>query len=286
VTSLAAIEPKDVAPYLKSLSIEEESVAPGRYIGKFTVRFLPNKMGPLFAKFGVKIDSKQSPAILVLPAWSANGAVTLWDDNPWQKAWRSLNATQARVPIIVALGDAEDAKIITPADVVANDAVKLEALRRRYDVAGVLVAYAEPALTGGVNVKISGQSPIGQVKIEKTYTSDDGTVDGAAAAAARRFQELMTAKFDSDEAKFAGNKQTVSYLPVAVPFSSPSQWNGIRSRMLSTPGVRGVDVTSLAADGAVIKLGYSGDVQSLVDAFQLSGLQFTQIGESWSIVPL
>jgi hypothetical protein len=283
VASLAGVEPKDVEPYLKSLSIERESVAPGRYIGKFTVRFLPNKMAPLFAKYGVKIDSKQSPAILILPVWSSNGTVTLWDDNPWRKAWAALDATQARVPIIVALGDAEDAKIITPADVVANDAVKLEALRRRYDVAGVLVAYAEPAPTGGVNARIDGTSPIGKVKIEKTYLADDGTVESASVVAAKRFQELMTAKFNSDEAKFTGNKPSANYLQVAVPFNSPSQWNGIRSRILSTPGVKGVDVTSLAADGAVIKLQYNGELSGLTEAFQLSGLQFTQIGESWSI---
>ncbi len=284
--TVANVEAKDVEPYLKSLSIEQESVAPGRYIGKFTVRFLPDKMGALFAKYGVKIDAKQAPAILILPAWNANGAVTLWDDNPWRKAWQSLEASQARVPIIVALGDAEDAKIISPADIVASDAVKLEALRRRYDVAGVLVAYAEPAPTGGVNARIDGQSPIGKVKIEKTYVSEDGSVEGASIVAAKRFQELMTAKFNSDDAKFAGNRPASNYVEVAVPFTSPSQWNGIRSRILSTPGVSGVDVTSLAADGAVIKLQYTGEIYGLTDAFQSSGLQFTQSGDSWSIQPM
>jgi hypothetical protein len=153
-------------------------------------------------------------------------------------------------------------------------------------VSGVLVAYAEPAATGGVNVKINGLSPIGQVKIEKTYTGDDGTVEAAAQAAAKRFQELMTAKFNSDEAKFGTGKQVANALPVAVPFSSPSQWNGIRSRILATPGVKGVDVSSLGADGAVIKLMYSGELSELGSAFEAAGLQFTQLGGSWSIQSL
>ncbi len=41
----------------------------------------------------------------------------------------------------------------------------------------------------------------------------------------------------------------------------PSEWNGIRSRILSTPGVIGVDVSSLGGDGAVISLMYVGDLR-------------------------
>ena len=42
---IAKLEAKDVLPLLKSLSIEQEGTGPGHYIGKFTVRFIPDK-GP------------------------------------------------------------------------------------------------------------------------------------------------------------------------------------------------------------------------------------------------
>ena len=37
-------KPDEITPFLKSLSIEQETSAPGRDIGKFTVRFLPSKI--------------------------------------------------------------------------------------------------------------------------------------------------------------------------------------------------------------------------------------------------
>ena len=63
----------------------------------------------------------------------------LWEDNPWRKAWLSLNAQQAQIPIIIPLGDQDDSSILTPQDAVNGDPVKLEALRRRYDVKTLLV---------------------------------------------------------------------------------------------------------------------------------------------------
>ncbi len=286
--AMIAADPKDVMTYLKSLSIEEESFSPGRYIGKFTVRFLPNKVSPLFRKYGVTLTTEQAPATLVVPVWKVDGTTQIWETNPWRTAWLNLGASHAKVPIIVALGDAEDVKLLATTDLTALDPVKLEAMRRRYDVQGILLAFAEAEGAGSVKVKIEGDSTIGKVKIEKIYASDNNTLEGAAIAATKRFHELMVRKYNSDEQKLASKKKgsdrnTVS---VAVPFSSPSQWNGIRSRILSTPGVKGVDVSSLDGDGAVIRLLYSGDLEILGSSFQSAGLQFKQIGSTWMIEPL
>jgi hypothetical protein len=290
--AVSVLEAKDVLPMLKSLSIEEESISPGRYIGKFTVRFLPEKVRPVFAKHGVELADDQGPPILVIPVWSDNTGAKLWEDNLWRLAWQNLRAERSAVPTIVVLGDAEDQKLLTAADVVNNDAVKLEAIRRRYDVKSVLLAQASPAVTGGINVRIEGDSPIGRVKIDKTYTDDVGDLQGSANLAVGRFHELMVSKYRSDKAKIAAAKaeeeeakRGPQSVPVAVPFASVSEWNSLRSRILSAPGVVGVDVSSLGADGAVIRLLYRGKVEALAGGFGSAGLAFSRVGESWVIQP-
>jgi hypothetical protein len=289
---MATFEPKDIMPMLKSLSIEEEAISPGRYQGKFTVRFLPKKLAPIFEKYGIVLQSDQGPPILIIPVWSENGITKLWEDNPWRAAWADLNAAQTAVPVIPALGDAEDQKLLTAADIDANDALKLEAIRRRYDVKSVLVAQAMPAVTGGVAVRIEGDSPIGRVKIDKTYADETGAIPSSAALAVTRFHALMVEKYQKDQAKLAAAKAEEESarlgpksVPVAVPFSSPSQWNGIRARILAAPMVRGVDVSSLGADGAVIQLLYKGQIESLPASFASAGLQFSQVGGTWVIQP-
>jgi hypothetical protein len=140
---IAELEPEKVMPLLKSLSIEQESTAPGRYIGTFTVRFQPAKIKSLFGGFGVNVSGEQAKPILLIPVWKTANGLALWEDNTWLKAWRDLHLEQDVVPIIIPLGDAEDTTTLTPEDVAKLDAVKLEALRRRYDVKTMLVATGE-----------------------------------------------------------------------------------------------------------------------------------------------
>ncbi len=54
---------------------------------------------------------------------------------------------------------------------------------------------------------------------------------------------------------------------MAVPFAGPSEWNRLRSRILSTPGVVGLDVSSLGGDGAVVKLTVMGDMDTIEETF-------------------
>ncbi len=290
---LSSMRLKDIAPYLKSLSIEQESSAPGRYIGKFTVRFLPDKMRQLLSRYGVVVPSAQAPAVVVIPLWNAPDGPLLWEDNLWRQAWLDLGAEQALVPLIVPLGDLEDTGTLTAADALAGDPVKLEAIRRRYSAAAVLVAAAAPAEGNGIRATIAGRTPQGQVKFDKTYTSGEATLEASAALAVRRFQAVMIENYRRGEAAAAaeavasdqGSGPSQS-LPVAVPFASPSQWNGIRSRILATPNVIGVDVTTLDASGAVIRLMFVDTIQALQANMQGTGLVLSRVGGTWMIEPM
>jgi Uncharacterized protein conserved in bacteria (DUF2066) len=288
-TELAKLDAKQVLPMLKSLSIEQEVISPGRYQAKFTVRFLPDRIKPLFARLGVKLPAEQGPPMLVIPVWTADGKTIVWDDNPWRKAWLDLNATQAQIPLIIPLGDQEDASTLSPQDVADNNVVKLEAIRRRYDVKTMLVAYAEPVEGGGIHAKMIGTSPIGKMTFDKIYTADSGTVNDSASLGAQRIHQVMLEKFKSDVAKIVAAKAAAAgplSIPVTIPFNGPSEWNGLRGRILSTPGVLGVDVTSLDGQGAAAQLKYSGTVEDVANSLQASGLRLTRDGGSWVISAL
>lgn len=287
---LARLDDKRIIPLLKSLSIEEEKISPGRYQGRFTVRFLPEKIKPIFASVGIQLPQSQGPAMLVVPVWqNEQGQTSLWDDNVWRKAWQNLNAQQAQIPLIIPLGDQDDSSTLSAQDAVNSDPIKLEALRRRYDVKTLLVAFAEPAPDGGIHAHMVGSSPLGKITIDKIYKADTGTLNDSAIMAAQRFHTLMIEKFRNDQAKIAAksaNPNAPQSIAVAIPFTSPTQWNGLRARILSTPGVMGVDVTSLDAEGASARLVYSGDLQDMQSSFQASGLEMLRTAGTWIIQPI
>ena len=57
----------------------------------------------------------------------------------------------------------------------------------------------------------------------------------------------------------------------------------MRARILSTPGVVGLDVTSLDIQGASARLLYNGAVEDLSNSFQAAGLRLDQQGTGWVI---
>lgn len=286
VSEIETMETKDILPFLRSLSIEQESISPGRYQGKLTVRFLPDRIKSFYGARGIKVTSVQGPAFLVLPMWKSANGLQLWEDNPWRQAWINLRAEQSQVPIIVPLGDLDDSEIISAQDVLSGDEVKLEAMRRRYDVRAVLIAYAEADGNGGIRATMNGNTPLGKITFDKVYRDESGDLLASAQLATKRFHMVMVEKFRSDASRMAAGEVRRETLSVAVPFSGPSDWNRVRSQILSTPGVVGLDVSSLAGDGAVVKLTVSGDLFTVQESFKASGLQLFQTGDAWVIQPI
>jgi hypothetical protein len=294
VEAVKSYEPKQVLPYLRSLSIEEESISPGRYKGRLTVRFLPSKIKALYGEFGVKVAAEQGPVFLVLPIWTADGLQVLWEDNPWRQGFSLLRAEQSTVPLLVPLGDAEDRSLLAVTDAINGDKVRLEGIRRRYDADVVVVAFAEAA-EGGVRARMQGDSPLGMLNFDKVYISESGTIADSAALAAQRFHTVMVEKFrsgagrtaDTDaEAQAKAERKKRKSLSVSIPFAGPSEWNGLRSRILSTPGVLGLDVASLDGNGAVVSLSYTGTLDEVQSSMQASGLRFSRVGGVWVVTQM
>jgi hypothetical protein len=153
----------------------------------------------------------------------------------------------------------------------------------------LLVAYAEPAAGGGIHARMVGASPLGKITFDKNYVADTGTEHDSALLAVQRFHKVMVDKYQSDVAKAQASQQAAAgpaSIPVNIPFAGPSQWNGLRARILSTPGVLGVDLKSLDVQGASARLLYSGDIGAMQNSLQSAGLQLTQTGSGWVIQSL
>jgi len=282
------LKPEDIAPFLRSLSIEKESSAPGRYIGTFTVRFLPSKMQKFLGDYGFRVPAEQADPIVVIPLLREPDGVKLWEDNSWRKAWIDLNVEQGLVPIIVPLGDLEDTEALSAEDALNSDTVKLEAIRRRYGAPSLLVAQAEAAEDGGLHVVIEGDTRLGRVTVNKVYKPEDGATETPEQLATTAFQKIVFKAYQAEAARLAEARgvNTPQAIAVTVPFGSPREWNAIRSRILMTPNVTAVDLSTFSAEGAVIKLVFTHTVEELQENMQRAGLNLAQSGASWVILPM
>ena len=277
----------EIGRMMASLSIQSEKTGPGRYIGKLSVSFLPDKIQILFASLNIGIIESRAPRIVILPVWNGPGGPSAWEDNPWRTAWLNLNTENDLVPIIVPLGDLDDSQSITAEEALAGDSVKLESLKIRYESEAVLVAVGEPAGENAVRAVMSGSTPLGNFTFDKVYEAKDGGIEKAAGVAAQRFVAVINEKWKQMS---VGSGVEQQFQPqsvlVNVPFSNLAQWNGIRASLLSVQGVSGVDVTTIGDGGAQIKLGYVASFEELEQSLAIVGMKLVQIGGAWVLQPL
>ncbi len=281
---IAKIPPKDIDAMLNSLSIEEERAGPGRYIGKLTIRFLPDKARAVMNRLDVSYSEKIAGRTVIVPVWrAADGSWQIWEDNPWRTAWLSLRAENALVPVIVPLGDLTDTSTLTPELVAADDASALEALRLRYDAEAALIAYAQPVGEDTVQAVISGDSPVGKLAFDQNYAAENGGgITEATQLAALRFHEVMLQRWKKlTEERPITRALPIATLPVAVSFYSNDEWTNLRSRILATPGVSGVDISTISQGGAMVQLSYVSAFEQLRQSLWASGLALQNVGGTW-----
>jgi hypothetical protein len=273
---------------MASLSIQSEKSGPGRYIGRLSVAFLPDKVRAAFESLGIVYSEERSPRIVVLPVWNGPEGPVAWEDNPWRKAWLSLNSDNDLVPVIVPLGDLDDSQTISAEEALRGNEVKLQSLKLRYEAETVLVAVAEPEGETAIHAVMSGESPLGVVTFDKVYDGGDGGWERAAQIAAQRFVALMNEKWKTEAAAqpSAEPPLPVQTVAVAVPFSSIGQWNSIRARLLSVQGVAGIDVTTIGSGGARIRLSFNTGIDQLQQALALAGMKLVDRKGTLVLQPL
>jgi hypothetical protein len=288
VTAAAYLSDVEIGRMMASLSIQSEKSGPGRYIGKLSVAFLPDKVRAAFEALGIVYSEDRAPRIVVLPVWNGPDGPSVWEDNPWRKAWLSLNSDNDLVPVVVPLGDLEDSQTISAEEALRGNEVKLQSLKLRYEAETVLVALAEPAGETAVRAVMSGESPLGLITLDKIYDGAEGGWARASELAAQRFISLMNEKWKTASASGALDEEPLptQTVDIAVPFSSIGQWNGIRARLLSVAGVSGIDVTTIGSGGARIRLAFTMGLDGLQQSLAVAGMKLVEIKGTLVLQPL
>ena len=283
---LSALGRREIGRMMASLSVESEQTGPGRYIGKLTIRFLPGKVRQAFRNAGIGFTEKQAPKIVIVPVWMGLDGPVVWEENPWRKAWIGLKAENSIVPIIIPLGDLTDTQAITVDEVIARHETKLESIRFRYQAESILVAIATPKSKNAIQATMTGSSPLGKIAFDKLYKANaDESLDQLAERVAARFHTVMIDKWKKEGGQPPAASGPPQSFAISVPFSSINEWNNIRIELLTTPGVTGVDVNSIADNGAVVQLSYVGSFPDLQKALRTARLNLTLYSGQWVLQP-
>jgi hypothetical protein len=286
---MATLPPADVGRMLASLSVESERSAPGRYIGKLTISFLPAKVREAFLAKGINLPAPAAAdGILLIPVWADGGAeAVIWDDNPWRRALVELDLAGGSVPFRLPLGDTEDwTAFSTPAEATPETVAPLLS---RYKSANAVLMLAEQDQTG-IRVRLVALPAQPTLSFEKTYPLSDISLTEAAAEATNVIaQHLQGGGAATPEtppaapsAPLAGASQT---LEATLMFTGPEQLAQIRQNLLTAAGVQGMDLVQIMVGGAIVRVNYTGTPQELHLALGSRGLELVELSSGWTIRP-
>jgi hypothetical protein len=284
---MATLPPADVGRMMASLSVENERSAPGRYIGKLTISFLPAKVREAFLAKGIDLAAGND-GILLIPVWVDGGSeAVIWDDNPWRRAVVGLNLPSGSVPFRLPLGDTADwAAFATPAEATPETVAPLLS-RYKAATAVLMLAAQDPT---GIRVNLVTLPARPGLTFEKTYPPSDFSLTEAAAEAADAItQNWQTPPAATPETPPAAPPAPLAGAPQAMEatlmFTGPEQLAQIRQNLLSAAGVQGMDLVQVMVGGAIVRVNYTGTVQELHLALGSRGLELVELSTGWTIRP-
>ena len=126
---------------VQDFAVESEKITAKNYNGVFTVRYRPDGVRALLAGRAVDFSEVASSPLLILPIAVVSGRAILFEERtPWRAAWDDPSILNGLVPLIVPEGDLQDVTLISGAEALAGDSAKLDAIARKYQAGGVLIA--------------------------------------------------------------------------------------------------------------------------------------------------
>ena len=289
---LPSVDVEVIAELVGAIEVDEEKTSATRYIATLSVRFKKDEVRNLLRQHSISFSETRSKPLLVLPVFRAAGAVRLWQvPNPWRDGWSNLTVgADAPVPLLVPAGVLADMAAISAEQALAGDGRRLGVIANRYDVADVLVAFAELDIDLTTRARLlqvslrqhgtAGQSVIVESFSSREQETETAMIERAVRAITTGIQERWKAdtliRFDEERT-----------LSAVVPLRELRDWLAVRERLGNNSLVRRVELTALSVASARVVLHYWGDVERLRVALAQNNLRLAEdAGGFWTVARL
>ena len=220
------------------------------------------------------------------------------DTAQWQAGWKGLDLEHTLTPVKL-----DELKSVVHPDTIkmllAGDDNGQRILAGEYKSERVILAIAEQDTAAKkLNITLAGQDAVGPINLKRSYRMSDGDIAYASELAAVVSLGILEGRW-----KAVKSRDVAAVAPAEAPtiapqwgstssglgepvrftaeFSSPSQWNEIRTQLLDTPGVDDLDIGTISALNADVLLKFPGGPTALANALGARGLSLSPGGTGW-----
>jgi hypothetical protein len=275
-TRVPELPPEEIERLVSDIDVRGEGVSGTSYVASFGVTFSERAIGAVLAQYGVVPIVDRGPEILIVPVYIESGSARTTDRNPWRSALMGLDLTHALLPAKVAPARGDLSAPIANA-YIANPAAGVETLKSQYRTTQLLFAVAE--LDGGgdtLTLKLIGNDAVGLFSLQRNVKAKDGIDETIIQTAARLAFETVQQRWKLTRDSVvsvnvaAGPSGPASYatgglvsLQVTAQYSGLKEWQTIRTRLQSVPGIQNWDLRSVNPRSAQIGFDFPGGAERL-----------------------
>ena len=271
---------------VSDIDVRGEGVSGTSYVATFGVNFSERSVAGLLRQYGVHPIVDRGPEILIIPVFVEDGTAKSSDRNPWRSALADLDLAHAPVPgkLAPTRGDLTAAIAKT---YFANPAAGVDTLKAQYKTTQILMALVE--LDGGgdsLTVKLVGNDAVGLFSLQREVKGRDGIDEEVLGSAAQLVFEtvqerwkmtrgspaIATAAASSQESSEAPPAGGLASVQVTAEFSGLKEWQAIRSRLQTLPGVQHWDLRSVNPRSAEIGFDFPGGAERIAEMAEAHGL--------------
>jgi hypothetical protein len=284
------LPPEEIERLVSNIDVRGEGVSGTSYIATFGVTFSERAIVTVLRQYGAAPVVDRGPEILIIPVYVEDGAAKTTDRNPWRAAFAGLDLTHALAPAKVAPVRGDITAAIANA-YTANPAASLETLKAQYQTTQVLFALAELDGNGdSLTLKLFGSDALGPFSLQRKIKAKEGVdqtiLEEAARLAFETVQErwkltrgsLPAATTGANTEAIAGDAPQVpsggglAAVQVTAQYSGLKEWQAIRTRLQSVPGVQNWDLRSVNPRSAEIGFNFPGGAERLAAMAAAQGL--------------
>lgn len=299
---LARVKHIQAAELVSGVAVRSERNSSTEYIANLDFSFQAEAVRGILQSHGIPYVDAQAPAVTVIPVMRQGGEVRA-DTGQWQSAWSGLDLANTLTPVKL-----DTLKSVIHADTVAmlanGDDQGLRILAGEYKTDNIVLAIAEPDTAAKrFTVTLAGQDASGPITLKRSYRMADGDTAYASEFAAVVALGVLEGRWKVMKsqavaaAPMPGQTQPVWSATGAVAagagggeqvrliaeFASLAQWNEIRTQLLDTPGVEGLEIATVSARNADVVLQYPGGAGALANALGARGLRLMDTGGGWTL---
>lgn len=293
----------NAANLVSGVSVRSERNSSTEYIASLDFAFQADAVRSALQSQGVPFVDVQAEPVVLIPVMSqGNPPEAKSDTGPWRAAWKGLDLTNTLTPVTL-----ETLKPVIHADTVKmltdGDDSGLRIMSREYNNQRVILAIFEPDLAAKkVVVTLAGEDASGPILLKRTYRVSDGDLAYTSELAAVVALGVLEGRWKTIKSGAGAATQNAAYVPeqpawsagdaftptgsgesvaFVVEFNGPDQWNDMRTQILDTPGVDGVNISAATEHNADVALRFPGGAAALANAVGARGLSLINVGSGW-----